>query len=67
MHVIGDVEGRGCLILDDEISTAGTIVAAVNALRQHGARRSHHQLLPPGAQRARGRAAARRWMRAKSW
>lgn len=37
MHVIGDVEGRGCLILDDEISTAGTIVSAVNALRQHGA------------------------------
>lgn len=38
MHVIGDVEGRGCLILDDEISTAGTIVSAVNALRDHGAR-----------------------------
>ncbi|MGE3074797.1 MAG: ribose-phosphate diphosphokinase [Dehalococcoidia bacterium] len=38
MHVIGEVEGRGCLILDDEISTAGTIVSAVNALRQHGAR-----------------------------
>ena len=37
MHVIGEVEGRGCLILDDEISTAGTIVSAVNALRQHGA------------------------------
>ncbi len=37
MHVIGDVEGRGCLILDDEISTAGTIVSAVSALRQHGA------------------------------
>lgn len=37
MHVIGDVQGRNCLILDDEISTAGTIVSAVNALREHGA------------------------------
>ncbi len=38
MHVIGEVEGRNCLILDDEISTAGTIVAAAHALRQSGAR-----------------------------
>ena len=38
MHVIGEVEGRDCLILDDEISTAGTIVSAASALRQHGAR-----------------------------
>ena len=38
MHVIGEVEGRNCLILDDEISTAGTIVSAVGALRQNGAR-----------------------------
>jgi ribose-phosphate pyrophosphokinase len=37
MHVIGEVDGRNCLILDDEISTAGTIVSAVSALRQHGA------------------------------
>ncbi|MCC7366757.1 MAG: ribose-phosphate pyrophosphokinase [Dehalococcoidia bacterium] len=38
MHVIGEVEGRNCLILDDEISTAGTIVSAATALRHHGAR-----------------------------
>ena len=38
MHVIGDVQGRNCLILDDEISTAGTIVSAVNALRENGAK-----------------------------
>lgn len=37
MHVIGEVDGRNCLILDDEISTAGTIVSAVNALRHAGA------------------------------
>lgn len=38
MHVIGEVAGRNCIILDDEISTGGTIVSAVNALRDHGAR-----------------------------
>ena len=37
MHVIGDVDGKSCLILDDEILTGGTIVSAVNALRAHGA------------------------------
>ncbi|MGH2633527.1 MAG: ribose-phosphate diphosphokinase, partial [Tepidiformaceae bacterium] len=36
MHVIGEVEGRNVLILDDEIDSAGTIVAAVNAVRVNG-------------------------------
>lgn len=59
MHVIGDVDGRGCLILDDEISTAGTIVAAVNALRQNGAREViiscyHPVLTGPAVERLRG-------------
>ena len=36
MHVIGEVEGKNVLILDDEIDTAGTIVAAVDALRANG-------------------------------
>lgn len=49
IHVIGEVEGRNCLILDDEISTGGTIVAAANALRQNGARdlivSSYHPIL----------------------
>jgi ribose-phosphate pyrophosphokinase len=49
MHVIGEVNGRNCLILDDEISTAGTIVSAVSALRQNGAREivisSYHPVL----------------------
>ncbi len=36
MHVIGEVEGRNVLILDDEIDTAGTIMAAVGALRANG-------------------------------
>lgn len=36
LHVIGEVEGRNVLILDDEIDTAGTIMAAVGALRANG-------------------------------
>ncbi len=38
MHVIGDVNGRTCLILDDIIDTAGTLVKTVNALYENGAR-----------------------------
>ncbi len=37
MNVIGDVDGKGCLLLDDEIDTAGTITAGINLLRQNGA------------------------------
>jgi ribose-phosphate pyrophosphokinase len=37
MHIIGDVEGRHCLIVDDLIDTAGTLVKAAEALLKHGA------------------------------
>jgi len=37
MHVIGDVKGRPCLILDDIIDTAGTLVKTANALLDSGA------------------------------
>ena len=39
MHVIGDVEGRNVLILDDIIDTAGTLTSTVKALREKGAQR----------------------------
>ncbi len=39
MHVIGDVRNRDVILLDDIIDTAGTIVQAVSALREEGARR----------------------------
>jgi len=39
MHLIGDVRGRDCLIIDDMIDTAGTLVQAADALRREGARR----------------------------
>jgi len=38
MHVIGDVEGRDCVIVDDIVDTAGTLVKSAEALVQHGAR-----------------------------
>lgn len=37
MNVIGEVEGRGCLLIDDEIDTAGTITGGVGILRKFGA------------------------------
>jgi len=37
MHIIGDVAGRNCLIVDDIIDTAGTLVKGVDALVAHGA------------------------------
>ncbi len=37
MHVIGDVRGRTCLVIDDLIDTAGTLVKTANALIENGA------------------------------
>ena len=39
MNVIGDVGGRTCILQDDIIDTAGTIVKAANALKANGAAR----------------------------
>lgn len=36
-NLIGDVRGRNCLIADDEIDSAGTVVAMVKKLREEGA------------------------------
>ncbi len=37
MHVIGDVKNRTCVILDDIIDTAGTLVKTADALMKNGA------------------------------
>lgn len=37
MHIIGDVDGRTCLIVDDLVDTAGTIGKAADALKDAGA------------------------------
>lgn len=39
MNIIGDVEGRTCLIMDDMVDTANTLCKAAAALKQHGAKR----------------------------
>ena len=39
MHIIGDVKGRCCLIVDDMVDTAGTLCKAADALKEHGAER----------------------------
>ncbi len=37
MNIIGNVDGRTCVLLDDMVDTAGTLVQAASALKDHGA------------------------------
>ncbi len=37
MHIIGDVQGRTCVMIDDLVDTAGTLCQAAAALKRHGA------------------------------
>jgi ribose-phosphate pyrophosphokinase len=37
MHIIGDVDGRTCVLIDDLVDTAGTLCHAAGALKKHGA------------------------------
>ena len=39
MHLIGEVKGRTCLIVDDMVDTAGTLCKAADALKEQGATR----------------------------
>jgi len=39
MNIIGDVEGRSCVLVDDLVDTAGTLCQAAAALKEHGAAR----------------------------
>jgi ribose-phosphate pyrophosphokinase len=38
-QIVGDVAGRTCLLIDDMISTGGTLAESMTALREHGADR----------------------------
>lgn len=38
MNIIGDIEGKNCILVDDMIDTAGTITNAANALKELGAK-----------------------------
>ena len=56
LHVIGEVEGRTALIIDDMVDTAGTLVKAVDALLDQGAKEvyaacSHPVLSGPAIER----------------
>lgn len=53
-HLVGDVRNKPCLIVDDMISTGGTLASCIEALSQAGARpgftiAATHGLLLPGA------------------
>ena len=37
MHIIGEVKGKTCIIIDDLVDTAGTLCKAAQALKEHGA------------------------------
>ncbi|MBI5576132.1 MAG: ribose-phosphate pyrophosphokinase [Deltaproteobacteria bacterium] len=39
MNIIGDVEGKTAILLDDMVDTAGTLVMSANALKKEGAKR----------------------------
>jgi ribose-phosphate pyrophosphokinase len=56
LHLIGDVDGRDALIIDDEADTAGTLVEVATLLKGQGARNvvaavTHGVLSPPAIQR----------------
>jgi ribose-phosphate pyrophosphokinase len=47
LHVVGDVEGKNVILLDDIIDTAGTLVQAEAALREQGAKRTFGAAVHP--------------------
>ncbi|MGB1077652.1 MAG: ribose-phosphate diphosphokinase, partial [Bdellovibrionales bacterium] len=53
MHVIGDVEGRTCILVDDMVDSGGTLCNAAKALMENGAKEVHsyvvHGVLSGGA------------------
>ncbi len=58
LHVVGEVEGRHCVLIDDMIDTAGTICAGADLLRANGAKEiwamaTHALLSDPATERLR--------------
>ncbi|WP_192870771.1 ribose-phosphate pyrophosphokinase [Agaribacterium haliotis] len=56
MNIIGEVEGRTCLLVDDMVDTAGTLCNAASALKEHGAKKviayaTHAVLSGPAVER----------------
>jgi len=58
LTLVGEVEGHDAIVVDEEVDTGGTIVNAVNLIREHDARDiylcfAHAVLSPPAAERLR--------------
>jgi ribose-phosphate pyrophosphokinase len=56
MNVIGEVKGRTCVIMDDMVDTAGTLVKAAQVLKEEGAKKvvaycTHAVLSGPAVER----------------
>lgn len=53
MNIIGDIDGRTCIIMDDMVDTAGTLCKAAQALKERGAKKVYayctHPVLSGGA------------------
>ena len=59
MHIIGDVQGRTCVLMDDLVDTANTLCEAASALKEHGAEKvvaycTHPVLSGPAVDRIMG-------------
>ena len=59
MNIIGDVEGRSCLLIDDMVDTAGTMCKAAEVLKERGAKHvsaycTHPVLSGPAIERING-------------
>jgi ribose-phosphate pyrophosphokinase len=59
MHVIGEIDGRNCVIMDDMIDTAGTLVKAADVLKERGAKNvyaycTHSVFSGPAIERIKG-------------
>ena len=66
MHVIGEIEGRNCVIMDDMIDTAGTLVKAAEVLKERGAKRvyaycTHPVFSGPAIERITDSRSSTRW------
>lgn len=56
MNIVGDVRGKDCILIDDIIDTAGTLVEACRALKENGANKvcvcgTHPVFSPPALER----------------
>ncbi|KGD65548.1 ribose-phosphate pyrophosphokinase [Alcanivorax nanhaiticus] len=47
MHIIGEVKGRTCILVDDMVDTAGTLCKAADALKEHGAAKVYAYITHP--------------------